>query len=1191
MWGLWDMAVWRRVQVQVQRYLPRPFRLAVSVCTILCLLPVTWALAFPEPSTRVLCPPDRTSPPRLEETGSSTPSVGAPTVQILNPRADAKISDKYDGSDRRYHITAVGSSLPSDAVIEASVRRATGTEEVIGSLCPVPGTRDTFEGFWDIPETSPEGIATLALRAYDHAGDGGQVIAADEVSMDVQHRDVGTIASEAVSLNWPRNDGPLGFFRNRADQWKFNIEAISGGTGNTANSALTIQYSTSPIGSEPSFIQCSSPTSPQPTTRASDQARIFTYTCALATGDRPSAVTAISVVGQAAGSSGDVNRVHPFIQNPSDMLVKVAGVYPSTLGSTTYADYPSGKRRLAGQGCLEFRAIVTDQFGRPVSGVNVDAELRGPGEDASFADTTPQQHAAPQHTQNSEPTVSCGPFPGSVTPGNPGQTRIVVPDAPDAKGIESVAGGTSDLGQWTFKVFSGTPGNAAIKVWVDDEALESDVSDRSPDDDVHEAGQAFALLEAQWLEASLSLSVSPRDETSSVGTCRQYRVNLSAGDEPVVAFNIDLHIRTPDPEATLCRTEPGVLAAPEAGHGPNGRHEPDGPNTFPRICPEGCWHLEGDTDSAGEIRFGLSSAYKGDLELLVWTDGEPAENNDVAPATTPGSKVSAAAVTHWIDAQVRGPEIRLITPSENSNMAAFARVSTDSARIVAEVGAAYFVRSISIEAAPIVSGQQGASVSLGKATRLGDSNLYQLVWDLTRPLDASGDEPAASPSPSSSSGGPLPSGARPGVPDGTYRITAKVDGTPSVANANLEVNRSLVLPSDQDPAYEWVRLDRPVVGSVVGFVDRATTVTGEASAGAEAVILFYSISTVSEKPEWKRCGADLAGPGPTATPTWEFSGVCTLLGVDRPLDVIALGAAAWTCDASTLTPNCASPSPSPAILGPTVASGTQRLEAGDAIGVTSCVGSPCMALSPSDWHAEMGGCASLAVQAVNQHQPMAGKQVMVEFRGPTDEIRFCDPESDLDSTWPGREEVMIDPYGPDTHRIAGTTDSDGVFRFGVFSESSSFEDKFSTQETSSSSVIAWLDDGDSLREESEQVAQAELHWELPGRCTLVGTSRGEELVGTTGDDIICALDGNDRVYGLEGHDLILGGTGNDELNGDEGRDRLFGEDGDDFLAGGPGRDTLDGGPGNDLCPSSGRRKEPTNSCEGPSPSTAPARRR
>ena len=91
-------------------------------------------------------------------------------------------------------------------------------------------------------------------------------------------------------------------------------------------------------------------------------------------------------------------------------------------------------------------------------------------------------------------------------------------------------------------------------------------------------------------------------------------------------------------------------------------------------------------------------------------------------------------------------------------------------------------------------------------------------------------------------------------------------------------------------------------------------------------------------------------------------------------------------------------------------------------------------------------------------------------------------------------------------------------------------------------------------------------------CTIVGTSRVDNLTGTSKADVICGLGGNDTINGSGGNDTIDGGVGNDVLSGGEdndaidggtGNDTVNGQNGNDVLTGDTGNDSLNGGAGND----------------------------
>jgi Ca2+-binding RTX toxin-like protein len=78
---------------------------------------------------------------------------------------------------------------------------------------------------------------------------------------------------------------------------------------------------------------------------------------------------------------------------------------------------------------------------------------------------------------------------------------------------------------------------------------------------------------------------------------------------------------------------------------------------------------------------------------------------------------------------------------------------------------------------------------------------------------------------------------------------------------------------------------------------------------------------------------------------------------------------------------------------------------------------------------------------------------------------------------------------------------------------------------------------------------------LPGRCTVAGTDRRDDLYGSSRRDVLCGLDGADTIRAGGGADVVDGGDGRDTLYGEGGNDRIEARDGAvDLVDGGDGRD-------------------------------------
>ncbi|MGH9196538.1 MAG: calcium-binding protein, partial [Acidimicrobiia bacterium] len=358
---------------------------------------------------------------------------------------------------------------------------------------------------------------------------------------------------------------------------------------------------------------------------------------------------------------------------------------------------------------------------------------------------------------------------------------------------------------------------------------------------------------------------------------------------------------------------------------------------------------------------------------------------------------------------------------------------------------------------------------------------------------------------------------------------------------------------------------------VAYFDDRKLAVAGVASAGAEGVDIFYSKSRDRDDTKWEdvQCGyVDLLGTG---TGSQEFEGLCTLAGGDRASQVTGIAAVPYDCSANGCDAN---PNPPPLMgLVATSREGGQR-DAGVAHRVFGCAQTPCVMLGPPEVRAVAGSCQVL-IATVNDSDgnPLSGLNMDIHVRGPGDEPAFCRPASDdielsgLRLPTAGHTDGGLHPdvYGPYIHHREGETNAEGHIAFGVTSSQSSYHSIFSTLEFDHTSVVVWADtNGDDQLTESELTSRASLHWELPGRCTQVGTEHDDkDFFGTVEDDKICTLEGIDEVFASDGHDLVLAGVGNDTIHGVGGRVEVRGEFGDDRLEGGDGKDEIIGSLGND----------------------------
>lgn len=1147
----------------IGRLLPRKRGAGGAIPAVLiCLSLLTSLLALPaasqEQQTREPCPPDQTS----QAPQPWTPAPECIDVQIMSPiAASTKVSDKFDGRDSAFRITATVSHPPEDAEIEVFVAPTGGQPSSLGPMTRVAPDSDTWEFFWTVPDSEARGARTLSVVLSS----GGAPIADDSMTIDLAHKGTpqsgstcgvpgapgctpATLEAETATITWPLQDGDAGFFRGTDGRWRTVIDAVSS-PGATAG--VKLYYSISAIGLQPSFTECGTAASV-----VEGEHRVARGICLLGDGLLPSLVTAIAAVPSTASlESGDVVRVHPYIQDTDSMSLSLSAMDPATITRT----YPAGSMRRATSGCLRYSAKVVDDRGRPVAGANIDARITGPGDVAAFGSAAEASAFGAPSNLTSAAASTCAGLGNSTSK----QGVAANPDGPDAVHIESTLGtGLSgpagvEAGEWRFLIYGGEPGRTQIEVWLDDERIAREVDLRADDDDMPEPGEQSATAVAQWFLTDIQVAITPLEASVPTWGCAEHKVIVQAGGTKLENLNIDLHARGPNNDIAFCSL-PGhePVRAPDGGDhkGPETR---DGiGSSHPASHAECggtsdtlgivCRHAEGETNTQGELVFGLVSGAAGDSSIEAWVEGDPGARFDVDTRST---VIRNTAATSWVrgSSDVR---IRLISPSTFTGGTGLASTPIPGpTRVTARVD-----NPAAVEQVEVLLGSGGSFELLGYAQQIGLTDTWEFDWDLT---DAAGGD----------------------VSDGTYDLAVRLVGTNQSASRSITINRTpSSLPTTAGKA-ESARITVPSNGAPLAFKEGVATIEGIASPGAEGADIYYSIArprqgTISTNNiVWQSamCGyVDLLGTGSQEQP---FVGNCKLASGHSPTDVVAISVITYDC---SLRSGCdADPNPKPIAGGqnsrPRQGENAGASEGGEAIRVRGCGGAQCAWFWPETARRATGECHVMWFQVYGADGlPLSDVEVDVEASGPTENLTFCDPPSSepqpepVPSPEPSASDLPATPRSAETKRLELRSGADGSVLFGVSSPDSSFSSIYSTVESGHTTVKVWPDlDGDNQASAGETVLAGRIHWDLEGRCTLVGTDRDDSLAGTVDDDKICTLDGIDEVIAQEGADMILAGPGNDILVGDEGDDVLFGESGIDEIEGGQGSDEIYGGGGSD----------------------------
>lgn len=1068
---------------------------------------------------------------------SPSPAPG-PAIHLLNPSASydsgldpvedgdpPKLSDKLD-ADATYHVVAWQDDPRPDEIVEASIRYAGENEISVGTLARSPTDPHVWEMSWDIPSSLPEGEATFAIYLFGITADGVVQRAVDETVVEVAHQDPEGIdpddttpAAEAVEISWPAQAGDLGFYKPRGGSWATAVDGVaSRGTGR-----VSLAYTTAPMGEDPQFKPCG-----RVNIRAAARPFPFQATCILPSTAEPSAVTAVAAVAQRVvgdrltemveRGAADVHVARPYEQEPGAMTLELDRAYARDMRGT----------------CVSFVATVRDALGRPVQGANLDAHLSGPNDAVQFGGRGSAAKAPDdREAHRIQPGSNCSGAQGSQE----GLHRV--PGGHDVKHRESFRGTGLDgpvttsaavpAGEWHFSMYSATPGFGDVRVWLDEEESAEGATQRPSDDDALELGEPTTSARAQWFATPPVVTFAPAAATGSPTGCIPQMMKARSGTAPVPSVNVDLHVESERDEARFC-TPPGAMttvAAPDdASHSPldasQSRHvEADGAIV----------HAEGQTDSEGNLVFGLHSPVPGSATVSAWVDGEPEVDDDVMG----GGEAGGVTTTSWVDCTTGG-HLSFVSPTAfGPSTRGPGKGLEVSTKIDADGGVHVVVRSDCSSFVPAVRVEVGGGqrfTEIGRGARIPGTDTYEVSWS------------------------PLP-------PDGTYTLRARAEGFVSVEEHTVFVNAEDFSGGDlTDQAGETVEVSVPGNATTAAFVAGATALRGVASAGAEGIDLFYARTSPGDTPgpsDWTACGyVDLDGTGSAPQ---SFAGSCKLRAPDQPAEVTAVAALAVDCGLAR--DGCdASPSSDERDLP------TFKKDSGDAHRVHGQEAFPSLSVAPAENEATAGDCTAFTVSlADGTLQPMPGENVDVHVTGPGDDAAFCSVPSTSDGRPPaeGGHALRYDGQTvhagaePDTPHLEGDTDPEGSFTFGVSSDA-----------PGDTEITAWLDRLDDDHPAGDETADgAVMHWISTPRCSLSGTPRADRLHGTPDRDRICAGAGDDSIFGAQANDVLFGGPG---------RDRLFGGVGDDVLRGGTGRDRLRGGGGRDVC-SGGGRRDAAATCE------------
>jgi len=437
-------------------------------------------------------------------------TVEGVNIEFLNPSSFSLadgigilVSDKRpmspDEGDTTYRLSAWVNALPPNPAVEFEILKA-GISLLTLDEVTLVGS-DTFEADWDIPNNLTEG--TYTIRATVASGGVG----IDTASQDV----VINRLAERVEMTYPDSRGStpesasFGTYAPLANSLPeggatrgLPIGNIDGrNTGETpGNGASRVRafYTVSPPGSRPEWISCGTETAPGDPLLGS--AANNGVRCTLQAAEHQTFITAVALLANSSNQGFDTRL------NGAGDATRVLNAYAQVPSSLSITDGENGRVNANADdsfSCWSVSSLLVDQYAREIAGANLDVHATGPADSLKFGrgliDDSGQVPDRGGHA--TEPGFDCFGESDETEPDDQGEHQVI--GGPDIKHLETVAGGTSDTGAWSFAIHvpagapSPTRATSYFSIWAD----EAD-DGSSANDDVFATGELCAAGMVGW---------------------------------------------------------------------------------------------------------------------------------------------------------------------------------------------------------------------------------------------------------------------------------------------------------------------------------------------------------------------------------------------------------------------------------------------------------------------------------------------------------------------------------------------------------------------------------------------------------------------------------------------------------------------------------------------------------------------
>jgi hypothetical protein len=414
----------------------------------------------------------------LVKPGASFGATG-PSIAFLNPSSFADAGERgiivsnakpdvgpncCDQADNTYRLAAWVANPPAAYNVFFSVTQGALEFEITNTHEVVTGT---WQAEWSMPPSLLD--APAEIHAYIVVGE--EAVASADQPVTIQR------IQENIDLGYPEADGSFGTYAPLASSLPATgaatrkkpigiVDALY--TGTPEMDYVRTFYTTSLPGSVPKWDVCGTEVIGTNNGNADNGVR-----CTLKSLADQTAVTAVAAVANDSPNDYD-DRF-----NESGDAVAILDSYaqlPTELSGTELQQM-IGKESNSGIFYCSDSVTTTllDQAGRQIAGANMDVHAEGPSDRLKFNSfSVLTSYQPPDRGDHSEEeafdctgqNATTGSPPGNANPDVQGEHQRF--GQPDRKHIESLGGGTSDIGAFSFRLHSEEPGATYFTAWVDE---------------------------------------------------------------------------------------------------------------------------------------------------------------------------------------------------------------------------------------------------------------------------------------------------------------------------------------------------------------------------------------------------------------------------------------------------------------------------------------------------------------------------------------------------------------------------------------------------------------------------------------------------------------------------------------------------------------------------------------------------